>query len=64
MANRGHPRYLPAIEDAELVRRLAHARGHLGSCRDYLEETVRALRAHGLHDSTLERLAKQVAHAC
>ena len=42
------------------VRRLATASGGLGSCADYLFRTRDGLRAHGIPDPALERLANQV----
>lgn len=42
------------------VRRLATASGGLGSCADYLFQTRDGLRAHGIPDLALEKLAKDV----
>jgi cation transport protein ChaC len=61
VANRAQPRYIGTLDEAEIVRRLAHARGHLGSGREYLEHTVAALQARGLHDAKMQRLLRLVA---
>src|SRR5262245_3126299 len=41
--------------------RLARAAGHLGTCAEYLHNTIVKLDEHGIHDSYLWRLQKQVA---
>jgi len=41
--------------DGELLHILRHARGGYGSTLDYLANTVKSLRAHGIHDLALER---------
>lgn len=59
----------PRIPDPELVRlpieaqvyRLARAVGHVGSCAEYLLNTVEHLEQLGLHDSYLWRLQDMVA---
>jgi cation transport protein ChaC len=45
------------------VSRLATASGGLGSCADYLFQTRDGLRAHGIPDPALERLAIRVEAA-
>lgn len=50
----------PLPED-ELVRRIATARGELGTASDYLFNTRDGLRALGITDSLLERLGEQIA---
>lgn len=61
VANRAHPRYIGNLDEARIVRRIASARGHLGSNREYLEQTVAALRARGLRDANMQRLLRLVA---
>ena len=56
VANRLYHRYAGALEEGEIASRLASASGTLGSCREYLNETVAAIHAMGLHDRALERL--------
>jgi cation transport protein ChaC len=48
------------LEEAELLRRLARARGERGSNREYALNTWRALQARGVHDARLARLARQL----
>jgi cation transport protein ChaC len=40
---------------------LRHARGRFGTTLEYLVETARALRAHGVHDREVERLVRLAA---
>jgi cation transport protein ChaC len=54
------PHYAGDLEEEEVIRRLATARGELGSCAEYLLETRDALRAEGIHDASVERLAAGV----
>lgn len=48
------------LPEDEVVRRLATARGELGSSADYLRLTRDALRAEGIVDGEIERLAARV----
>ena len=48
--------YLGPISDAQMLHFLRHARGRYGSTWQYLEDTARSLRKHGLHDREIERL--------
>lgn len=59
--NRAHPRYVDTLDERAIARTIAHAAGPLGSCAAYLEKTVQALRAQGVHDRAIERLAAEVA---
>jgi cation transport regulator ChaC len=43
------------------ARLIAEATGRRGSCRDYLDNTVQHLAAHGIIDAPLRRLARRVA---
>ena len=45
----------------EQAIRLARAAGHVGTCAEYLHNTVAKLEEHGIHDSYLWRLQKLVA---
>ncbi len=57
---RPEPRHLRLpLEDQ--ARRLARAAGHVGSCAEYLLNTVQHLEQLGLHDSYLWRLQDLVA---
>jgi cation transport protein ChaC len=55
--------YAGDLTEAETVRRLATARGELGSSAEYLLHTRDGLRALGLRDPLIERLAGRVAAA-
>jgi cation transport protein ChaC len=56
--NRRHPRYLPELSVEQTAAIIATACGELGSCREYLENTISHLAALGLRDAGLERIAK------
>lgn len=58
VCNRKHPRYIPEIADAETARLIATGCGDLGTCREYLENTVQHLAALGMRDSGLERIVR------
>ena len=58
--NRASPRYAGRLPERELVTRLANASGYLGSCAEYLENTVAHMRECGIRDSHLFRLHKLV----
>ena len=55
--NHAHPRYLPELTVAQTVALIATGCGELGSCREYLENTVTHLRALGVRDRNLSRIA-------
>lgn len=54
--NRTHPRYLRELGLAETAALIATGKGDLGSCREYLENTVAHLAELGLTDAGLARL--------
>jgi len=54
------PQFAGWLDEDEVVRRLATARGELGSCADYLFRTRDGLRTLGLPDPAIERLAARV----
>jgi glutathione-specific gamma-glutamylcyclotransferase len=60
VANRLHQRYAGTLDEQEVAARVASASGSLGTCQEYLTETLAALHALGLQDHKLERL-KQLA---
>lgn len=55
--------YAGGLAEDEVVRRLAGARGRLGSSADYLFQTRDGLRSLGITDRRIERLAAQVEAA-
>jgi len=54
--NRAHPRYLPELSVEETAAFIATGCGELGSCREYLENTVAHLAELGLRDAGLMRI--------
>ncbi len=60
VANRLYHQYAGPLDDHQIAARLATASGTLGSCREYLTETVAALHAVGLRDHSLERLQRLI----
>ena len=57
VVNRRHPRYMPEMSVEEAAAMIGRAAGDLGTCREYLENTVQHLAALGLRDAGLERIA-------
>jgi cation transport protein ChaC len=58
VCNRKHPRYLPEICVAETAKMIATGCGDLGSCREYLENTVQHLAELGMRDAGLQRIVR------
>jgi glutathione-specific gamma-glutamylcyclotransferase len=58
--NPAGPSYCGELPEAEVVRRLATARGGLGSGAEYLFNTRDGLRSLGIRDPFVERLAELV----
>jgi cation transport protein ChaC len=63
VANRAYPRYAGRLDEAVIAARLAVAVGGLGTCVEYLAQTLGVLRAHGRTDHRLERLERAVLRA-
>lgn len=63
VVRRDAPNYCGRLPEAEVIAALARACGRYGSSLDYLLHTVQALRAEGLRDPHLERLAQRVQRA-
>ncbi|MFN0184977.1 MAG: gamma-glutamylcyclotransferase [Aquabacterium sp.] len=55
---RQSPAHTGPISDDQMLRILRHARGRYGTTLDYLLETARALRLHGIADGEIDRLAR------
>ena len=49
--------YVPALPEDELVRIILRASGKYGPCIDYVMQTADALKAVGIQDDRLARLA-------
>ena len=60
VVNRQHSRYLPHLEEAELLKRLSQGEGHLGSSREYLENTVTHLEDREVKDAYLHHLLREL----
>jgi cation transport protein ChaC len=54
--NRSHPRYLRELSVAQTAALISSGCGDLGTCREYLDNTVAHLRALGLRDAGLSRI--------
>jgi cation transport protein ChaC len=59
--NRDHERYAGRLPDETVADALAEACGHVGSCAEYLMETVAHLEELGIRDARLWRLQHMVA---
>jgi len=59
--NRAHERYAGRLSDEAVADALARACGHVGSCAEYLLETVMHLEELGIRDRRLWRLQAMVA---
>jgi cation transport protein ChaC len=55
--NRKHPRYIASLSVEETAHFIATGCGDLGSCREYLDNTISHLAALGLADSGLAKIA-------
>ncbi|MBW4509141.1 MAG: gamma-glutamylcyclotransferase [Scytonematopsis contorta HA4267-MV1] len=58
--NHNHRMYAGDLSDDAIVNKIATAKGELGSCADYLKQTVEGLTAAGLVDEELFELYNQV----
>ena len=54
--NRRHPRYVPELSMAQTAAMIATGAGDLGSCMEYLHNTVQHLKDLGLRDAGLEKI--------
>lgn len=59
-SNQRHDRYVGRLDPATVVQRLATAEGRLGSCQDYLKNTVSCLSEFGFRDRRMTDLLLQV----
>jgi cation transport protein ChaC len=62
VANRLYQQYAGQLDEQEIAARLASATGSLGSCREYLSETLAALHAMDLRDHKLEKLQRLISN--
>jgi cation transport protein ChaC len=56
VVDRTHPRYMRELTDEQTATLIATGAGNLGTCREYLENTVNHLATLGLSDAGLTRL--------
>ncbi|WP_242054390.1 gamma-glutamylcyclotransferase [Nostoc sp. FACHB-888] len=59
--NRQHRAYTGKISKETIINSIATASGELGSCADYLMQTVNGLMKVGIKDQQLLWLSKQVS---
>ena len=55
---RDRPIYAPPMAEEEVAKAIYHAKGFVGPCRDYLENTYQALVEAGIHDKQMSRLVQ------
>ena len=58
--NRAAPNYVRPVSEAATAQTIATACGVLGSCRDYLFDTIHGLEGFEIHDHHLDRIARLV----
>ena len=63
VVNRNKPGYTGRLNDQQIVSIALKARGHYGTCSDYLVQTATSLEVAGIADPRLSRLAKLVVQA-
>ncbi|MGE0256682.1 MAG: gamma-glutamylcyclotransferase [Alphaproteobacteria bacterium] len=61
---REHPRYAGDIDTETMARAIATASGRLGSCAEYLRNTVAHMDEIGARDSAMHRLLARVEAIC
>lgn len=60
VSNNRHERYVGRMPVGTVIERIATAAGRLGSCRDYLANTVSSLEAIGIRNGTMHALMQAV----
>jgi cation transport protein ChaC len=60
VANRAHRRFAGALPEDRVAHHIATGCGHLGTCAEYLHETVDHLHELGFRDRSLERIRAHV----
>ncbi|MBM6594232.1 gamma-glutamylcyclotransferase [Microvirga pudoricolor] len=61
--NRAAPNYVRPVSEASTAQVIATACGALGTCSDYLFDTIQGLEGFGIRDGHLERIARLVNQA-
>lgn len=60
IANRGHDNYAGRVPSEIAAIHIAKASGHLGTCKDYLKNTLAHLESYGLRDGHMDELLQLV----
>jgi glutathione-specific gamma-glutamylcyclotransferase len=60
VVNHDHSNYAAKLPEQTILDTLATACGRLGSCTEYLRETVAGLERYGIHDARLAALARSL----
>ena len=60
VVQRGSVQYAPLAPKQETLRLINQGQGAMGTCREYVANTIRHLRQLGIHDAGLENLAGDV----
>lgn len=60
VANTHHERYVTDLTEETVIHKLKTGYGVLGSCQEYLANTIHDLRSLNIHDRKLEQLAARV----
>lgn len=60
ISNPNHPNYAGQLSEREVAEVVASASGALGTCADYVEQTLASIEALGLHDEHLNRVWRLV----
>ncbi|WP_296467034.1 gamma-glutamylcyclotransferase [Pigmentiphaga sp.] len=55
--------YASGLAEEEVLAAIRRAHGRYGACVDYVLDTARALQAHGIRDTRLDRLVRRLALA-
>ncbi|MCG8490754.1 MAG: gamma-glutamylcyclotransferase [Sneathiellales bacterium] len=63
VVNRSHNRYIKNLDEAEKLKRLATGQGYLGSCREYLNNTIAHLDEINVKDRYLHSLQMKLDQA-
>lgn len=58
--NRAHPRYIAEMEIEDTARLVSSGEGHLGTCRDYLNNTIAHLDEMKVKDRYLHELQQKI----
>jgi cation transport protein ChaC len=58
--NRENPGYIPTLPEPELLAIIRRATGINGPCTEYVIQTAHALRAAGIRDERLEKIARRL----